>query len=131
MALQYPGDKEGAMSSWAKTLEKWFSAVAFAEAGEHNTALEMVGLAPSEARQPVSILQKLNISFAAAAFAEADCHVIAKQILYPDDKDRSFAEVVGLKGVRIWHGFAPAPQESFLEAVGLKHARLRFVTVPI
>jgi hypothetical protein len=119
------------MSSWATTLEKWFSAVAFAEAGEHNTALEMVGLGPSEARQPVSILQKLNITFAAAAFAEANCHDFAKEILDADAKNRSFAEVVGLKGVRVWYGFVPASQESFLETVGLKHARLRFVTVPI
>jgi hypothetical protein len=119
------------MSSWAKTLEKWFSAVAFAEAGEHNTALEMVGIAPGEARQPVSIFQKLNTTFAAAAFAEADCHAIAKEILDSEDKNRNFAEVVGLKGVRIWYGFAPAPHESFFEAVGLKHVRLRFGTVPI
>lgn len=119
------------MSSWAKTFEKWFSAVAFAEAGEHNTALEMVGLAPGEAKQPVSILQNLNTAFAAAAFAEANCHVIANQILEADAKNRNFAEVIGLKGVRIWHGIVTVPQESFLEAVGLKHVSLRFGTVPI
>jgi hypothetical protein len=119
------------MSSWAKRLEKWFSAVAFAEAGEYKTALEMVGRAPREARQPFSILQKLNTTFASAAFAEANCHVIARQILDLDNKSTSFAEAVGLKGVRIWHGFVPAPQESFFETVGLKGVRLRFGTVPI
>jgi hypothetical protein len=105
--------------------------VAFAEAGEHKTALEMVGLVPAESRKPVGILESLNTHFAAAAFAEADCHVIAKEILNANAKDRSFADVVGLKGVRIWYGFVPAPQESFFEAVGLKGVRLRFGTVPI
>jgi hypothetical protein len=119
------------MRSWAKRLETWFSAVAFAEAGEHKTAIEMVGLAPMDARQPVRILQSLNTTFAAAAFAEANCHDIAKSILDADAKKESFAEVVGLKGVRIWHGFVPAPQESFFEAVGLKGVCLRFGTVPI
>jgi hypothetical protein len=119
------------MSSWAKRLEKWFSAVAFAEAGEHQIALEMVSRAPGEASQPLTILQNLNTTFAAAAFAEANCYNIAKQILDADSRTRSFAEVVGLKGVRIWHGFVPAPQESFFETVGLKGVRLRFGTVPV
>lgn len=126
-----PEDKERAMSSWAKRLENWFSAVAFAEAGEHKTALEMVGLAPIEAKQPVSVLQNLNTTFAAAAFAEANCHDIAKEILDADAKKDSFAEVVGLKGIRIWYGHVPATQGSFLEAVGLKGACLRFGTVSI
>jgi hypothetical protein len=126
-----PEDKERAMSSWAKRLENWFSAVAFAEAGEHKTALEMVGLAPIEAKQPVSILQTLNTTFAAAAFAEANCHDIAKEILDADAKQGSFSEVTGLKGIRIWYGHVPATQGSFFEAVGLKGVRLRFGTVSI
>lgn len=119
------------MNSWAKRLDNWFAAVAFAEAGEHRTALEMVGLPPSEARQPVSMFQSLNTSFAAAAFAEANCHGTANEILHSGAKAKSFAEVLGLQGVRVWYGFVPAPQESFLEAVGLKGVHLRFVTVPI
>lgn len=119
------------MSSWAKRLENWFAAVAFAEAGEHKTALEMVGMAPSKARQPVSILQSLNTTFAAAAFAEANCHDMAKEILGAESKGKSFAEVIGLKGVRVWYGLVPATHESFLEAVGLKGVHLRLGTVPI
>jgi hypothetical protein len=119
------------MSSWAKRLENWFTAVAFAEAGEHKTALKMVGLDPIEAKQPVSILQSLNTTFAAAAFAEANCHDIATEILDADATKGSFSEVTGLKGIRIWYGHVPVTQESFLEAVGLKGVRLRFATVPI
>ncbi len=119
------------MSSWAKRLEDWFGAVAFAEAGEHRTALEMVGLAPSAARKQVSMFQSLNTAFAAAAFAEANCHDIAKEIFDAEAKGKSFAEVIGLRGVRVWHGFVPAPHESFLEAVGLKGVQLHFGTVPI
>ena len=124
-------DKETVMSSWAKRLENWFSAVAFAEAGEHKTALEMVGLAPDEARQPVSILQSLNTTFAAVAFAEANCHDVAKEILNADTKKETFAEALGLKGIRIWYGHVPAAQESFFEVVGLGGVHLRFGTVPI
>jgi len=126
-----PGEKEQTMSSWTKKLEKWFSAVAFAEAGEHKTALEMVGLAPREVKESVGVLQTLNTTFAAAAFAEANCHDLAKEILEADARKGTFAQVAGLKGVRIWYGFVPAPQESFLETVGLKGVRFRFATVPI
>jgi len=102
-----PEDKERAMSSWAKRLENWFSAVAFAEAGEHKTALEMVGLAPIEARQQVSILRSFNTTFAAVAFAEANCHDIATEILDPVARKGSFAEVTGLKGLCLRFGTVP------------------------
>ena len=118
------------MSSWAKKLEKWFSAVAFAEAGEHKVALEMVGF-PAKPRESAAFLPTLNTTFAAAAFAEANCHDMAQEILDRDAKKGSFAEAMGLKGVRIWYGFAPVPQESFLEVVGLKSVRLRFGMVPV
>jgi hypothetical protein len=117
------------MSYWAQKLEKWFSAVAFAEAGEHNTALEMVGLTPTETREPVGVRQFLTTTFAAAAFAEANCHEIAKEILNSDPKKETFAEAIGLKGIRIWYGHVPAAQESFFETLGLQSIPVRFGVV--
>ena len=107
------------MSSLFKKLENWFAAIAFAEEGEHNTALAMVGLKTHEATQTVGVIERLNTAFAAAAFAEADCHDIAKEILDPADAKGSFIKTLGLKGIRIWHGFVPAADESFFQVVGL------------
>lgn len=107
------------MSSLFRKLENWFAAIAFAEEGEHNTALAMVGLKTHEATQTVGVIERLNTAFAAAAFAEADCHDMAKEILDPADAKGSFIKTVGLKGIRIWHGFAPAADESFFQVVGL------------
>ena len=119
------------MSYWTEKLEKWFSAVAFAEAGEPKTALEMVGISLREERESVSLLQTLNTTFAAAAFAEANCHDIAREILEADRKKETFAEAIGLKGIKIWYGHAPAPQESFFDILGLQGVSVRFGVVHV
>lgn len=113
------------MSSLFKKLENWFAAIAFAEEGEHNTALAMVGMKTHEATQSVGVIERLNTAFAAAAFAEANCHDIAKEILDPADSKGSFIKTVGLKGIRIWHGFVPAADDGFLQAVGLAGVPIR------
>jgi hypothetical protein len=121
--------KEQTMTSWLKKLENWSAAVAFAEAGERDTALAMVGLKPREARQGVGLMETLNRTFAAAAFAEADCHEAAREILDPAPRKESFLAKVGLKGVRVYYAIAPATEPSFLEAVGLVGAPARFGVV--
>ena len=78
-----------------------------------------------EATQTVGVIERLNTAFAAAAFAEADCHDMAKEILDPADAKGSFLKTVGLKGIRIWYGFAPAGDESFFQAVGLVGVPIR------
>jgi len=107
------------MSSWFTKLENWFAAVAFAEEGEHKTALELVGLKPQRATESAGVLDRLNTVFAAAAFAEANCHDMAEEILDPGLQKKSFSEIVGLKGIRVWYGFAPAADETFFHTIGL------------
>jgi hypothetical protein len=113
------------MIGLTKKLEKWFSAVAFAEEGEHATAMQMVGIEPANRSESVGFVQSLETAFAAAAFAEADCRDMALEILDAGKKE-SFAEAVGLKSIRIWHATVPLEEESFLDVLGLRGARLRF-----
>lgn len=113
------------MSTWTDKLNGWFSAVAFAEAGEHDTALEMVGRKPAYAEDRVGVLETLSSMFAAAAFAEANCPDVAEEMLNPGREKKSFVETIGLKGVRVWYGFAPAQEPSFFETVGLQGACMR------
>ena len=55
------------MKRLKEKIETWFAAVAFAEAGEPNMAMEIVGTR--------SVLRKVSVedAFAAVAFAEAGC----------------------------------------------------------
>jgi hypothetical protein len=113
------------MTGLAKKLETWFSAVAFAEEGEHTTAMQMVGMDTTKRSESVGLIQSLETAFAAAAFAEADCRDMALEILGAS-KQGGFAAIVGLQGVRVWHARVPVQEESFLDVVGLRGARLRF-----
>jgi len=105
------------MSSWTDKLRNYFAAVAFAEEGERDTALQIAGVSPGPARQSASMLVALNTAFAAAAFAEENCPEMARQIL-SGNRRGSFAEAIGLKGVRIWRAVVPVSEISFLEVKG-------------
>lgn len=113
------------MIGLTKKLEKWFSAVAFAEEGDHATAMQLVGIERAKRDESVGFVQSLETTFAAAAFAEADCRDMALEIL-GENKQESFAQALGLKGVRIWRATVPVQEESFLDVVGLRGARLKF-----
>ncbi len=117
------------MSAWIKKVEDWFAAVAFAEAGEHDTARELAGLGARPARRKIGMVETFNTFAAAAAFAEENCPEIAREILDTTPRKRSFLEDVGLAGVRVWYGTASAEPRSFIEEVGLGAARVRYVTV--
>lgn len=119
------------MSVWIDKLEKWFAAVAFAEAGEHGSARELAGLAPRPAGQEVGMLETLNKFAVAAAFAEENCPEVAGEILDAKARRRSFLEDVGLAGVRVWYGTAPVGPPSFLEEVGLAGVRVRYATLTL
>ncbi len=122
---------ETLMSAWIKKVEDWFAAVAFAEAGEHDTARELAGLGARPAGRKVGILETFNTFAAAAAFAEENCLEIAREILDATPRRRSFLEDVGLAGVRVWYGTVPTEPLSFLEEVGLAAVRVRYVTVSL
>lgn len=119
------------MKSWKGKIEAWFAAVAFAEAGERETALGLVGLEPNAQEQKAGVIQTLNDSFAAAAFAEADCREAALEIVASGKTGQRFLDIVGLRGVRVRFGFVPASNDFFLDAVGLTSASVRYMAVRI
>jgi truncated hemoglobin YjbI len=80
------------MNSWTAKLEKWFAAVAFAEEGEHATAMKMVGLQPKAAAVREGVLERFNTAFAAVAFAEENCPEMAREILNPAKPMCGFAQ---------------------------------------
>ncbi len=121
--------EETSMSAWIKRLEDWFTAVAFAEAGEHDTARKLAGLGARPAGRKITVLETFNTFATAAAFAEENCLEIAREILDATPRRRSFLEDVGLVGVRVWYGTASAEPRLFLEEVGLAAVRVRYVTV--
>ncbi|AFM27076.1 helix-turn-helix domain-containing protein [Desulfomonile tiedjei] len=120
-------NKEEAMN-WKPKLESWFAAAAFAEEGEHKTALQIAETPIPETREAVSILPSLSTAFAAAAFAEENCHEYAAEILAGVARKASFLETVGLQHAKVFYGIAHY-QESFVEAVGLSGVRLKYLTV--
>lgn len=97
------------MRSIFRKLESIFAGVAFAEAGDRDTALKIAGLPASRAR--ASFAERLNNTMAAVAFAEANCPEIALEFLTQSKgrkpaRQPGFAEAVGLQGIRIWYGVA-------------------------
>lgn len=119
------------MATITERLQRWFAAVAFAEAGERETALEMIGVPAAVAKNPAGVMQTLSTSFAAAAFAEANCHDMAAEILGTKRRNKTFLETLGLTGVRIWYGVAPAAEPSFFEMVGLRGVKTRLVVASL
>lgn len=119
------------MKSWTEKIEAWFSAAAFAEAGEHETAMQLAGLEPNRASREVGVVRAFNRIFATAAFAEADCREMALEILDSEKTERGFLANVGLSGVSVRYGLAPVSQDLFLEIVGLQHAPVRYLTVRV
>ncbi|MFH1993970.1 MAG: hypothetical protein ABIK98_16440 [Pseudomonadota bacterium] len=99
------------MGKWMETIQKTFAAVSFAEAGEHDTAMEMAGIKPNWSK--VSLLSKAwdNI-FAAVTFAEAGCADRALEFVGAKTARRDvrsleiFLKDVGLQGVRVRYGLA-------------------------
>jgi hypothetical protein len=116
--------------SWIEKLRMHFAAAAFAEEGEHEAAAQMAGLPASKAAQSVGLLHGFATTFAAAAFAEENCPEIAREILSGGVQKKSFLELVGLKGVRVYYGTAPF-RESFAEAIGLAGVPFKVMTVRV
>jgi len=95
------------MLGMLKRLEDSFAGMAFAEAGENETAMQLAGVTNCGA--------SVSDVFAAAAFAEADCHDVALEMLgcaprrhTPPVQVCGFLESVGLSGVHVAYGLAEA-----------------------
>jgi hypothetical protein len=118
------------MISGSNKWEDWFAAVAFAEAGEHDTAVRMAGgQAPAQRR--AGIWETLSSYFAAAAFAEENCPGPALEFLDGGSKKNSFLETLGLQGVKVRYGRLSVEPASFLEEVGLTGVRVRYAIVTL
>ena len=118
------------MNFGSNKMENWFAAVAFAEAGEHETAIKMAG-GQAPVKKRAGIWETLSRYFAAAAFAEENCPETALEIIGGSTKRNSFLETVGLKGVKVWYGSFPAEPVSFLEEVGLAGVRVRYARITL
>ncbi len=106
--------------SWKEKINKIFMAVTFAEAGEHDTALKLMG-EPSARKKEKNWLSALNNMFTAITFAEADCHDIALEYMEQSPAAKTekvsepqpvklsdFAAAVGLDGIELRFGLAQA-----------------------
>jgi hypothetical protein len=88
--------------------EAWMSAIAFAEANEHETALEFVGR-PSERKKRFSFGNMMT----AITFAEAGEHNMAREYLGVTPEPE-IAKTLDIPGVKIWYGsvaLEPVPIE--------------------
>ena len=102
------------MKKWKDKIEKVFAAAAFAEAGEHETSLEMAGPDPILKRKVLNFFKSIEDMFTAVTYAEADCHEMAREYMAP----RTFKAKTG-------------SLTSFLENVGLQEVRVYMVTAQI
>ena len=106
------------MKKLINKIEKTFAAVAFAEAGEFDGAVEFMDSKYSRAgmARKKAGLSRLDRVFGAAAFAEQGCHDMALDFLkekQPDKKPRkedlyTFLDSVGLRNVQVNYGVVSA-----------------------
>jgi len=101
------------MKRLLEKFEKSFMAVAFAEAGEHDTAMRIAGIKPLRLNALRRFLKTVEACFAAAAFAEENCLQYADPADYlphqPGRKIRiyTFLKDIGLQNVRVRYGLVP------------------------
>ena len=88
------------MKSWRKRLEDLMSAVSFAEANEHETALSFVGA--KETRKKVTVDDVMT----AITFAEAGLADTAREFLQVTRRKPKAARL-DLPGVKVWIGSIP------------------------
>lgn len=104
------------MGRFADRFQAHFSAAAFAEAGEHETALQIVQTGPILHEKKSAVLDGLRRTFAAVAFAEEGLHAEARAMLAP----------AVAKAPKTW-----SAEESFLDLVGLQHVRVRHMVLQV
>lgn len=113
-------------------IENTFTASAFAEAGEHSTAIHIAGIKPALRSRIGDIVQIVGKYFAATGFAEAGCFDMAHDFAFPKppgvrsgESLETFLETVGLRNARVSFGLATIHETlgSFLKTVGLNNTR--------
>lgn len=110
--MVYSKNKEAVMKkSIFKTMEETYTAAAFAEAGEHETAMHIAGIRSIAQTVTEKVMRVFDLHMSAASFAEAGCFETAKTIIEPQ---------AGATAKR-----RPTLDE-FLNDVGLSHARVRY-----
>jgi len=99
------------MKKFINRMEKKFAAVAFAEHGEHETALRFLGHKKTTALKSQSISKWFEKMTTAITFAEADCPEMVAEFKGTSNKHQitkhgldSFMNSVGLKGVNFNYG---------------------------
>lgn len=98
-------------------IEDTFAAAAFAEAGEHETAMKIAGIRSIAESVAEKIRQVFHVHMSAACFAESGCHDTALQILGTEKRAAKTEQRPTL--------------DEFLRDVGLNHARVRYGMVTV
>ena len=86
-------------------IQKWSAAIAFAEAGEFDTARHIAGIEVSPAKSRATIFERIEKMSVAVAFAEEGLFNEASHLLGPaqvrerEESRPSFLELVGLQHV--------------------------------
>lgn len=96
-----------------KKIEAWMSAVAFAEANEHETALTFVGGA--DERKERFSFDKLMM---AVTFAEAGEHNVAREALGMEPEPVR-SGVLDIPGVKVWYGSVALEPVPVLEGLNI------------
>ncbi|MGM0453343.1 MAG: hypothetical protein ACQERN_09290 [Thermodesulfobacteriota bacterium] len=105
-------------NNFRQTFENTFAATAFAEAGEHGTAIKIAGVTDTAKTAIARFVRFVESNMTAVAFAEADCHEVAGRCVPTGEKRvrratrptgdtlDNFLENVGLKNVQVCYGLA-------------------------
>ena len=92
-----------------KTMEDTFAAAAFAEAGEHDTAMEMAGIQGAARTVWEKVMRVFDVHMGATCFAEAGCHDTAREMLNVKESRQERPSL-----------------DEFLDSVGLQRTQVRF-----
>ena len=104
------------MKKWRQKIEDTFAATAFAEAGEHETAMQMSGVSDAAVTAFRKVARFIETHMTAISFAEVGCIDTAREIMgagtpksirikRPQNLE-TFLETVGLKNVPVCYGLA-------------------------
>ena len=94
-----------------RTIENTYAAAAFAEAGEHETAMKMAGITATAKTAFDKVVSFVDRHMSAVSFAEAACFEEAEALLGEGprrkrDSLENFLENVGLRQVNVRFGWA-------------------------
>jgi hypothetical protein len=94
-------ERRRTMKGLVRKIEAWMGAVAFAESGEHEMALQMLGSEITRQKRA-----SWNNIMVAIAFAEAGLHDVARQYYLGAAPSARSVEHNAVPGVKVWYGTA-------------------------